>query len=136
MRRGASITIVALILIGAAVYGIQKGNNDTSSAPNVTSSQTNTTPAPKEQPVAADKVSIQNYSFTPAAITIKMGTHVTWTNDDTVPHTVTESDGQNGPNSSDLAPGKSYSFTFNQTGTFKYRCNLHTDMTGTVTVTE
>ncbi|HEY9712347.1 MAG TPA: cupredoxin family copper-binding protein, partial [Chroococcales cyanobacterium] len=87
-------------------------------------------------PVATNKVTIQNFAFSPADITVKKGTAVTWTNGDSVTHTVTETDSQTGPNSGDLAPGKSYSFTFDTAGTYHYHCSIHTEMTGTVTVTE
>jgi heme/copper-type cytochrome/quinol oxidase subunit 2 len=49
---------------------------------------------------------------------------------------VTENDGQTGPDSDLLSPGQSYSFTFNQAGTFHYHCKIHPEMTGTVTVTD
>jgi len=74
--------------------------------------------------------------FSPASITVKKGTAVTWTNKDAVTHTVTENDEQKGPDSGDLASGKTYSFTYDTVGTFKYHCAIHPNMTGTVTVTE
>ncbi len=87
-------------------------------------------------PVATSSVSIQNYAFSPAAVTVKKGATVTWTNKDTVGHTVTESDGQSGPSSSTLNQGQSYSYTFGTAGTFHYKCTIHPYMTGTVTVTD
>lgn len=128
--------ILAAIIVAGAVYGINKGDKTTTNSPNVTTSNSTSATQPKEQTVATDKVNIQNYAFTPATITVKKGTAVTWTNDDTVAHTVNENDGKNGPSAPDLAPGKTYSFTFNNTGTFHYHCALHPDMTGTVTVTD
>jgi plastocyanin len=87
-------------------------------------------------PSSSNSVTIKDFAFSPASITVKKGTTVTWTNSDTTTHTVTESDGQTGPDSGSLPSGKTYSFTFNTTGTFKYKCTLHPNMTGTVTVTE
>jgi plastocyanin len=87
-------------------------------------------------PAAVSSVSIKDYAFTPASITVKKGTTVTWTNADSVGHTVTETDGQAGPSSGTLDQGKSYSFTFNTAGTFHYECKIHPYMTGTVTVTD
>lgn len=101
------------------------------------------TPAPAAQPVSASSTSsasntveITNFMFSPASITVKKGTTVTWTNKDSAAHTVTESDSQTGPSSDSLATGKSYSFTYTSAGTFKYKCNFHPDMQGTVVVTE
>jgi plastocyanin len=75
-------------------------------------------------------------AFSPADITVKKGTTVTWTNQDSVAHTVVETDGQDGPKSNDLNNGQSYTFTYNTVGAFKYHCSIHPMMTGTVTVTE
>jgi len=75
-------------------------------------------------------------AFSPADMTVKAGTTVTWTNNDVVSHTVVESDGQTGPASSTLTPGNTYSFTFNTAGTYHYHCTIHPTMTGTITITQ
>lgn len=85
---------------------------------------------------ATDSVQISNFAFSPAKITVKKGTTVTWTNKDSTTHTVTENDGQSGPNSGPLQNSKSYSFTFSTAGTFKYICSIHPSMAGEVVVTE
>jgi plastocyanin len=78
-------------------------------------------------------VMIMNYSFMPASITVSPGTKVTWTNDDTVTHTVTSTGG--GPlNSPNIGPNASYSYTFSTPGTYHYFCAVHPNMTGTVVV--
>jgi len=79
---------------------------------------------------AATSVSIKNFAFNPPTATIAKGGTVTWTNDDQVTHTVTGS----GFGSGQLSPGQSYSFTFNEAGTFTYHCSIHTSMTGSVIV--
>src|SRR5438309_9445095 len=65
---------------------------------------------------AADtQITIQGFAFSPATISVPVGTTVTWTNKDAVGHDVT---GLNNPFASKtLAPGQSFSFTFNQVGT-------------------
>jgi len=79
-------------------------------------------------------VAIANYSFVSQSISIPVGGTVTWTNQDSVPHTVTSTDG--GPlNSGTMAPGSSYSYTFTKAGTYTYHCSIHPSMTGTVVVT-
>lgn len=79
-------------------------------------------------------VSIENMSFSPQTLSVKKGATVTWTNNDAITHTVTGDTG--GPSNTGLAPGGTYSFTFNAAGIFKYHCAIHPTMTGTVTVTE
>jgi len=83
---------------------------------------------------SSNNVVIQNFTFTPANITVPMGTTVRWTNRDSAPHTVT-GDTSGGPMSGTLEPGESYSFTFSKGGTYNYHCTIHPMMTGTVTVT-
>ncbi|MFB7666370.1 cupredoxin family copper-binding protein [Kitasatospora sp. NPDC056138] len=86
-------------------------------------------------PVAGNAVTIQNFAFAPASLTVKSGTTVTWTNKDTDAHTVTSS-GSGGPlNSAPLTTGATYRYTFTQAGTYAYFCAIHPFMTATVVVT-
>jgi len=72
-------------------------------------------------------------SYSPVSFTVTVGTTVTWLNNDTATHTVTESNGMfdSGP----LTPGATFSYTFTQPGTYKYSCTYHPWMTGTIIVT-
>jgi len=72
--------------------------------------------------------------FNPPTFTVVIGINntVVWTNDDSVPHTVTADDGSF--SSGNLNPGDSYSFTFITPGTYAYHCNYHSWMKGTVIV--
>lgn len=83
----------------------------------------------------SNQVTIESYSFSPASITVKAGTTVTWTNKDSVSHTVA-ADQSAGPSSSLLARGQSYSYTFATAGSYPYHCGIHPGMKGTVTVTQ
>lgn len=86
-------------------------------------------------PVAGNAVAITGFAFSPGALTVKVGTTVTWTNKDSDAHTVT-SQGSGGPlQSKALATGETYSYTFTTAGTFSYLCTIHPFMTATVTVT-
>ena len=85
---------------------------------------------------STNAVTISNYAFSPANITVAKGTTVTWTNKDSVGHTVTETDNLKGPASSVLNNGDTYSFTFDTAGTYHYHCSIHHEMVGTVTVTD
>ena len=77
-------------------------------------------------------VSIQNFSFKPAHITIKRGTRVTWINKAMTKHTATANNGAF--DSGVLQPGQSYSHTFKSAGKKPYHCMPHPFMRGSVTV--
>ncbi len=87
---------------------------------------------PTSAPVAANSVAIHNFAFGPQGVTVKAGTTVHWTNNDTEPHTVTSDTGAF--NSPVLQPGASYSFTFTKPGTYSYHCTIHPFMTAKVMV--
>ncbi len=84
-------------------------------------------------PVAGDQVSIDNFAFAPATLTIRAGGTVTWTNRDEEPHTVAAGDGSF--HSPGMGTGSTYSRTFATPGTFDYVCSIHPMMHGTVVVT-
>ena len=89
-----------------------------------------------QSPVATSQVDLpQSYRFEPEAITVPVGTTVTWTNNDQFTHSVRLVD--DGGDVLTMAPGESVSFTFDEPGLRNYDCSFHaTDMTGTVLVTE
>jgi plastocyanin len=82
----------------------------------------------------ASAVTIQNFAFNPPTLTVKVGTEVTWTNQDSTTHTVTFDTG--GAKSGNLAQGATYKQTFSSAGTLTYHCSIHPTMTATVTVTQ
>jgi plastocyanin len=98
------------------------------SAPAGTSSATASPAA-----VAGDAVSIDNFAFAPATLTIHAGGTVTWTNHDEEPHTVAAVDGSF--HSPGMGTGATYSHTFPTAGKFDYVCSIHPMMHGTVVVT-
>lgn len=87
-------------------------------------------------PAAASSYSVQitNYAYSPASINVNEGDTITWTNQDTVPHTVTTSSGPQTLSSPDLSKGQSWSFTFTQPGTYSYYCAVHPYMRAQVIV--
>jgi plastocyanin len=80
----------------------------------------------------SNTVTIQNMAFNPQTLNIKVGTTVTWINNDTVTHDVTSDTGLF--TSGNLTNGQSYNYTFNQTGSYPYHCAIHPSMTGTIVV--
>ena len=141
MNKRVLIIVLIILVGGAVVYGLTANNsgskdNTSSSNTNSQSQSSQTSAKQNTQASAVNEVSIQGFAFTPSDITVKKGTTVTWTNNDSTVHTVQETDSNAGPNSSNLSTGNKYQFTFDKTGTYHYHCSIHPDMTGTVTVTE
>ena len=83
--------------------------------------------------VAGDQVSIDNFAFAPATLTVKAGSTVTWTNRDEEPHTVAATDGSF--HSPGMGTGATFSHAFPTAGKFDYVCSIHPMMHGTVVVT-
>jgi plastocyanin len=81
---------------------------------------------------AQAKVSITNFAFDSAVISVKVGTEVVWTNNDIVAHTVTFKDVADSPV---LNRGDRFSRTFPAPGNYAYICSIHPFMHGTVVVT-
>jgi plastocyanin len=85
-------------------------------------------------PPATTEVKIDNFSFTPATLTVAAGTTVTWTNRDDIPHTVVSVDDPKAFKSKVMDTDEKFSFTFTKAGTYTYFCSVHPKMTGTVVV--
>ena len=86
-----------------------------------------------DQPSAANvAVKIDNFVFGPQAITVPVGTSVTWTNSDDIPHTAVSTDGVF--KSKVLDTDEKFSYTFTKAGTYSYYCSVHPKMTGQVVV--
>jgi plastocyanin len=76
-------------------------------------------------------VAIDNFTFAPAELTVKVGTTVTWANHDDIPHLVVSAGKFR---SKALDTDDSFSFTFTNAGSYTYFCSLHPHMTGTIKV--
>lgn len=111
---------LAILIGGSIVLMLQQGSSTDNATKNA---------------VSTNQIAMKDMAFSPANVTVKANTTVTWTNDDTVKHSITSYDGHI-PNSQDLSKGQSYSYTFTKTGTFKYHCGIHPNMTGLVIVTQ
>jgi plastocyanin len=96
-----------------------------------TSSTSTQTPTATPASGNAPSVSIVNFSFSPASLTVSVGTKVTWTNNDSTTHTVTD---DHGAFNQSLPPGQTFTFTFTKAGTYTYHCNIHRSMTATIIV--
>ena len=86
-----------------------------------------------DQPSAASAdVKIDNFSFGPEELSVAVGTTVTWTNRDDIPHTVVSTDGVFKSKVRDTA--EKFSYTFTKAGTYPYYCSVHPKMVGKVVV--
>ena len=104
-------------------------------APQATSTPSAATESPTSTPGAAGQetsVTIKDFEFTPATVTIKVGGTVTWTNNGPTTHSVTADDGSF--DSGNLSQGKTFSHTFQTAGTFSYHCSPHPFMKANVVV--
>lgn len=131
------ICILFIVAIGgwALLFMTDNSENEAPSDTSTTSEQTNDnlTNTAAESEETTTNVIMTNMLFTPSQITIEQGETVTWTNNDSVDHTVTADTG-NGPKSETIKPGSTYHYTFNEVGSFQYHCEFHSAMHGTVVV--
>lgn len=82
---------------------------------------------------AAPQITIDNFSFAPATLTVAAGTEVTWVNHDDIPHTVVSEDKATFKSRA-LDTDEKFSFTFSTPGTYTYFCSIHPKMTAKVIV--
>ena len=117
MRRSVSIAVL-LIALGSGVAGLSAG--------------TGSFTASAQQKPETMEVKIDNFSFGPGTLTVPVGTTVTWTNRDDIPHTVVSTEGVF--KSKVLDTDEKFSFTFSKAGSYPYFCSIHPKMTGRVVV--
>jgi plastocyanin len=81
---------------------------------------------------SATEVKIDNFAFTPGAVTVKAGTEVTWINHDDIPHTVDSTQGKF--KSAALDTDDKFQFRFTEPGEYPFYCRMHPKMTGRIIV--
>lgn len=128
-----AVVVIIAIIVAALVTASKQSDNQPSSMSGMDMSSMSSDTS-SEKAVPTNSVTIQNFAFHPAHITVKAGTKVTWTNNDEIPHSATSDDGV--WDTGLLAQGKSGSYTFTKPGTYSYHCTPHPYMKGTVTVTK
>lgn len=124
VRRFPATAAIAALAITASAC-----SSPPSAAPAASTPQASTPSAP----VPGTAVSIDNFAFAPATLTVHRGDTVTWTNHDEEPHTVAAGDGSF--RSPGMDANATYSFTFTTPGSYDYICSIHPVMHGTVVVT-
>lgn len=136
--------VAALLVVGFAAYvayWVQEPTDLRADVLATTQESTEPVVSDKSEMVAMDmpltsevsdtvEVNIVDFAFEPALVEIQSGTTVKWTNNDTVPHTVTGEDFTSGT----LNKGETYEHTFGENGEFSYTCSFHPQMQGKVVV--
>ncbi len=98
----------------------------------ISCTKTSTDPGTGGTQPGANEVWMQGMAFTPATITVSVGTTIKWTNKDSYTHNVTSATSvfSSGP----VSGGATFSFKFTAAGTYPYTCTIHPGMAGTVIV--
>jgi plastocyanin len=153
MRKSLTTLLVASSLLGATALAGCGGDDDASTPPAAAAAATpahtashesapaekpakkKPAAAPAEKPAGAVAADISGFAFSPANIEVEVGQEITWTNQDSAPHTVTATSGATF-DSGTLDQGKSYTWKATKAGTVEYFCEIHPDMVGTITVTK
>ncbi len=129
MNKNVIIGIVVIIIVVLGYLSISKNYQQTSTpTPTKSSNKTQDT----SSGVAKNAVTIKNFAYARASITVHVGDSVTWTNQDSAGHSATADDGSF--DTGVLSTGKSNTVSFAKAGTFAYHCSVHPNMKGTVVV--
>ncbi len=108
------------LLVAAALFSCSKDGDDDPPTP------------PGPQTVT---VNMAGMAFSPATLTVKVGSIVKFNNNDGMDHTSTSTSTPAAWDSGTIPPGGSYSYTTTAVGTYPFVCGFHPTMTGTLTVT-
>jgi plastocyanin len=87
---------------------------------------------PDDTPASEVAIKIDNFSFSPATVTVPAGTTIRWTNRDDIPHTVVSEDKTF--KSKVLDTDEQFTYTFTKPGSYSYFCSIHPKMTAKVVV--
>jgi len=123
LHRACLVAGIILLIAACMVAGCSSGQAPAAPA------------SPQPSAGSGNAITIKNFAFDPPALTVKAGTEVTWTNQDSAPHTIVSDTGSpEAFTSRSFSTGQSYSFTFTRPGTYPYHCSIHPAMTGTIIV--
>jgi plastocyanin len=128
MRRFLLISLTAVAL---AVAGCGEDSTDTAAeAPPAASAPSTSTPAAGGEAV---EIGMKGLQFEPKDTTVKVGTTVTWKNNEDIPHNVVAEEGADFE-SDTFGKDGTFEFKAEKAGTVKYVCTIHPGMAGTLTV--
>lgn len=117
-------------------YGYGRGYGSGGTGATTPTAAPTTAPTGLTQAVSMVSPGGYSFAFSPATLTISVGTTVIWTNRTATPHTVTSDDGTsfNSTMNDPIEPSASFTFKFTKPGTYAYHCALHPTMTATIIV--
>ena len=119
-----SLAVAAVVIVAAGACGSDRGGDTKADGAATASGAVSPEPA----------VDIVNFVFEPKSLTVKAGTTVTWTNEDTAVHSVKDTSALATPVSPDLGKSATFTITYGQPGSYSYICGIHQYMTGSVQV--
>ena len=125
MKQLIALTIASLALVAAGCGSDDSSSSDSSGSTSSSSSSSSGSSG------GGTAVTIKGFQFDPKSLTVKKGTKVTWTNEDTTAHNVVGGDLK----SETLNQGDTYTFTADKPGEIDYVCTFHSNMKATLTVT-
>jgi len=125
------LAILAVAAIVVAVAGCGSSSSSTAGSTPAASAPATTSAAPAAAGAAA--VTMQNISFTPPVVSVKAGQTVTWTNQDSVDHNVTATNGATFK-SDTFGKGGTFTWKAGKAGTVSYVCTIHPGMEGKIIV--
>jgi plastocyanin len=139
------VIIIATMLVGFGAIAFASISNNSMNNTAVTDNHSSNdgpkagenTPQTSQAPVETNQITYKSFAVSPESITVKKGTTVTWTNEDSAKHDVVpEMETDEFKASKLFGKGETYSVTFNTVGSFSYYCSPHPYMKGTIEVTE
>ncbi len=138
-RGAAGLSAVALLAVAGCGGGSDSAAQGQTGAPATPTAAATATSTPGASASAgsakggAHTVPISGFAYHPAKLVVKPGTQVTWVDKDAANHTVTFKGG--GPGDlGNIDPGKKLSSRFTKPGTYRYVCQYHPNMHGTIVV--
>jgi plastocyanin len=126
--------IIVIIIVAAVIFALFKNNQSKmqmGSSSNTPSQSQTKSPEVTTQ-ISENTVTIQNFAFTPANLTVKKGTKVTFVNKDSVGHSATADD--KSFDTGVLEQNESKEVSFDKPGTYTYHCSVHPNMKAVITV--
>jgi plastocyanin len=132
-KTSAFAALLSSLLLLSACGKDEIATVKTNTAP-ATSGSTANTSAENKAPANAEtkEITIENYAYSPAQITVAAGTKINWTNKDKIAHTVTADD--KSFDSGLLKTNAGFSKIFSSPGTFAYHCTPHPNMKAQIVV--
>jgi plastocyanin len=128
------VLLTAMVAVGGSHgdWGGMRGSGMWDHMQRMMGSGTNTSSAPLSVGGKSEDVTIRNFTFTPGNLQVPVGATVTWTNEDSAPHSATARDGS--WDTGILGQGETKSITFDKAGVYEYYCTVHPSMVARLTV--